>query len=424
MAKPVAPARRHHAVLKRKGAVKSIKHAKGADVVKKRKPEVLPGISKIRIGIIHGRHHDPVKIGTHDRNYPEHLKVKNNTGPHASGWGGQFHADVDVGLKVARLHPDIFEIDFMSMREVTEARLVRNHLTFNFWGCICVALNAGDRKLAKRLEKVQRNPDTRHVPAWDYYDWNMHKMTYMKALEKVRIPIIPTIYVQNEFNARAVLKQVVAKGWDRFFVKPSYMGMFGEGATKGITQELLEDIRPLLKFEKECGNMREFLVQPYVTKPNGNVFDEIRNFLIDGEWAYSVYTDGTDEDGVWEQPPGPLKEACKELSLRAYEEVKKVHTWEGKRIDTLLSRIDVGFVPDTTQKLGYRIFVNEVEPQLATWLARYCPFRLQDRLAEVMVAHTRRMLKLSLDAGRKVPNSDEVRSLLELLDQRLGPLAG
>ena len=48
-------------------------------------------------------------------------------------------------------------------------------------------------------------------------------------------------------------------------------------------------------------------------KPNGNVFDEIRNFFIDGEWAYSVYTDGVDYDGFWEQPEGKLKEACKKL---------------------------------------------------------------------------------------------------------------
>lgn len=52
-------------------------------------------------------------------------------------------------------------------------------------------------------------------------------------------------------------------------------------------------------------------MQPYVLKPNGNVFDEIRNFFIDGEWAYSVYTDGVDYEGFWEQPEGKLKEACK-----------------------------------------------------------------------------------------------------------------
>ena len=54
-------------------------------------------------------------------------------------------------------------------------------------------------------------------------------------------------------------------------------------------------------------------MQPYVLKPNGNVFDEIRNFFIDGEWAYSVYTDGVDYEGFWEQPEGKLKEACKKL---------------------------------------------------------------------------------------------------------------
>ena len=52
-------------------------------------------------------------------------------------------------------------------------------------------------------------------------------------------------------------------------------------------------------------------MQPYMLKPNGEVFDEIRNFFCDGRWAYSVYTDGVDYEGFWEQPEGQLKEACK-----------------------------------------------------------------------------------------------------------------
>ena len=69
-----------------------------------------------------------------------------------------------------------------------------------------------------------------------------------------------------------------------------------------------------------AGKMR-FLVQPYVLKPNGNVFDEIRNFFIDGEWAYSVYTDGVDYEGFWEQPEGKLKEACKKLPGTKFYEI-------------------------------------------------------------------------------------------------------
>merc|ERR1712151_601362 len=115
---------------------------------------------------------------------------------------------------------------------------------------------------------------------------------------------------------------------DKFFVKPGSMSFFGAGAIHGKTQDFVDNITPLLQYKKENKHQKEFLVQPYVLKPNGRVFDEIRNFFIDGEWAYSVYTDGTDYEGFWEQPAGWLKDACKALAIRAYKEVKKVHEWE------------------------------------------------------------------------------------------------
>ena len=98
------------------------------------------------------------------------------------------------------------------------------------------------------------------------------------------------------------------------------------------------------------------------------------------------------------------------------EEVKKVHKWEGKRMNSLLNRIDIGIIPDKSKKLGYRIFVNEIEPQITTWLGRYCPFVIQDRMAEVCVKQASEMLKRSLAAKRKMPSPQKVRQLLEVLD--------
>jgi len=388
-----------------------------------KKVPVPAGLGKIRIGIIHGKVFDPIRVGTHDRNYPEKFKIKKNTGPNADGWGGQYHADVSTGLKIARFHPDIFEVDYMEMKDVTEARLQKNHLTFNFWGDMSIALMNDNPDLAKRLMKVQSNSATHHVPSWDYYEWIMHKSRYMKQCVKAGIPMIDTIHVENGFDARAVLKKIVAKGWDKFFVKPGYMSFFGAGTINGKTQNFIDDIEPLLQYEKENRKTKEFLVQPYVLKPNGNVFDEIRNFFVDGEWAYSVYTDGVDYEGFWEQPEGKLKEACKQLAMRTYKEVQKVNKWEGKPINTLVNRIDIGVVPDKSKKEGWRIFVNEIEPQMTTWLGRYCPFVIQDRVGAACVKQARQMLRASLAAKRKMPGSPEkLRKLLDVLDERMGPL--
>lgn len=398
------------------------KGKKVAKTMKKAPSKTTPtglGGFKIRIGIVHGKVFDPIRQGTQDRNYPEQLKIKNNTGPDADGWGGQFMADVSTGLKIMRLHPDIFHVDFMTMEQMTEKRLAKNHITFNFWGDMSIALMNGKPALARRIQKIQKNPNTRHHPVWDYYEWIMHKSRYMKQCTKAGIPMIDTIHVENGFKAREVLKKIVAKGWDKFFVKPAYMSFFGAGVINGKTQDFLDNIEPLLQYEAENKQQKEFLVQPYVLKPNGNVFDEIRNFFIDGEWAYSVYTDGVDYEGFWEQPEGKLKEACKKLAIRTMEQVKKVHKWEGKPLNSLLNRIDIGVVPDKTKKEGWRIFVNEIEPQMTTWLGRYCPFVVQDKIAEVAVKQIHEMLKRSLAAKRKMPSPEKVRKLLTVLDQRL-----
>lgn len=45
--------------------------------------------------------------------------------------------------------------------------------------------------------------------------------------------MIDTIHVENGFRAREVLKKIVAKGWDKFFVKPAYMSFFGAGVING-----------------------------------------------------------------------------------------------------------------------------------------------------------------------------------------------
>jgi len=88
-------------------------------------------------------------------------------------------------------------------------------------------------------------------------------------------------------------------------------------------------------------------LQPYMLKPNGEVFDEVRNFFIDGEWRYSVFTHGTDpsDAGYYQEPEGPRKAACKALAERAFKEIVKMSKWEGKPQNTLRNRIDIGVIP-------------------------------------------------------------------------------
>lgn len=411
-------------------AMKTAKAKTGAKAgtkkaVKSTKKVVVPaGLGKIRVGFVVGKNFDPIRVGTQCKDYPEKLQFKNNTGPNADGWGGKYHIDVNTALKMEQHYPEFFKVDLMKISEISKDRFAKNHVNFNFWGDMSIAIMDDKIPLAKKIMAVHQKAETNHhYPSWQYYEWILHKMRYMKQCMKAGIPMIPTIFVTNGFDAKKALKEIKARGWDKFFCKPGYMSFFGQGAINGKTKDFEENLQPLLDYQKENKHMKEFLIQPYVLKADGNVFDEIRNYFIDGEWMYSVFTHGTEYDGVYEQPAGKLKDACRLLACRAYKEVKKISKWEGKPIDTLLNRIDIGVVPDKTKSLGYRIFVNEIEPQMTTWLGRYCPFDLSPVMAEACASQTRKILKLSMAKGRKFKDHDKVKQLLALLDEKCGPVA-
>jgi hypothetical protein len=383
---------------------------------------------KIRIGILHGKDFDPVKVGTQDRHYPEKLKIKNNILPSAPGWGGQFHIDINAGLKIARLHPDVFEVHFYTGKQITPANLKKNHINFNFWYDPMVARRDGvlskNPKLARSVESCYQDPACRVWTSWDLIQWIAYKPHYMRQLEAAGVPIIPTIFIDNGFRPHEVLKKVRARGWDNFFVKVGFAAFFGEGAIHGSTQDFVEHPEKLETFAEENKHHDCFLVQPYMFKPNGDVFDEIRNYIVNGVWQTGIFTHGTDmsKAGYYAQPPGKLLDAVRELSLKAYDEVKKIAKWHGRPINTLLSRIDVGIIPDRSTKLGFKIFINEIEPESATWLARYWPFDMATVLGPAAVDKARELLEISLSSGHRVPKAAMVRQRLRLLEDRLGPL--
>merc|ERR1711972_336764 len=157
----------------------------------------------------------------------------------------------------------------------------------------------------------------------------------------------------------------------------------------------------------------------YMTKPNGNVFDEVRNYFIDGEWAYSVYTDGTDDDAVYAEPSGPRQKATREMATRAYKEFLKVAKWRGQAFVPPITRIDIGVIPVPGKGVGQsRMFVNEIEMEAATWLVRYCPFDLVQRMGSMYVQKIRDLLAGLDRANEKVPHVATVKKLQAVLDSR------
>merc|ERR1712151_813307 len=223
------------------------------------------------------------------------------------------------------------------------------------------------------------------------------------------------------------MKDLEKKGWEKFFCKVGQFSFFGVGAINGKTEDFKEKrAHELEKYAKENTNTKIFLLQPYMLKPNGEVFDEVRNFFIDGQWRYSVFTHGTDgsDAGYYEESDGPRKEACKALAERVYQEMLKTATFEGKKQTPLLNRIDIGVIPkkgaDSLHKTDNTYFCNEIEMICTTWLDRYSPINVADNVAQAAVKHSLELLAKMLNAKRKMPDTPQVKKAVGQLSKRLG----
>merc|ERR1712137_575128 len=285
-----------------------------------------------------------------------------------------------------------------------------------------------EENLVAEYYKIMKNPDCRLNLPWDYYDWVLNKSRYMTQCQKAGVPMIPTVIYRNGFDATKCVRDVEKKGWESFFCKVGQWTFFGAGAIHGKTADFKGKREADLKaFEKEMKESKIFLVQPYMLKPNGQVFDEVRNFFIDGQWRYSVFTHGTDETdaGYYQEPDGPRKEACKALAERVYQEILKTAKFEGKQQTPLLNRIDIGVVPrqgaDSLHKTDNKYFLNEIELICTTWLDRYSPINVADNMSTAAMKHSLELLSKMVNGKRKVPDAVQVKKVVKILNNRLGP---
>lgn len=376
---------------------------------------------KIRIGVTVGKDWDPVKKGSQPPTFPEHLELTKDD------WG-RYSVDAVAAVKMRDYHPDLLEIDIIPTKELSLKRLQKNHVNLTFWPEPCGAMQISNR-LANEYLKAFKSPDSRLDPCWDYYDWIINKGKYMESCMKAGIPTIPTVLYKNGFDANQCMKDVQKQGWDKFFVKVGHYAMFGFGAINGKTEDFLGKRADELKqYAKETKKSKVFLLQPYTIKPNGEVFDEVRNFFINGEWRYSVFTHGTDESdgGYYEEPVGPRKEASRALAERIHQEVVlKAATWQGKRLTPLLVRIDIGVLPrkggDSMHKTDNTYFMNEIEMTMCAWLDRYAPISVADVVAQASISHCLELLAGMLNAKRHVPDAANVKKVIDILNKRLGP---
>jgi len=76
---------------------------------------------------------------------------------------------------------------------------------------------------------------------------------------------------------------------------------------------------------------------------------------------------------------------------------------------------------DSLHKTDNQYFLNEVELIMTTWLDRYSPISVQDAMAHASVKHSLELLAGMLNAKRRVPDEANVRNVVNILNNRLGP---
>mmetsp|Transcript_13790 Transcript_13790/g.35017 ORF Transcript_13790/g.35017 Transcript_13790/m.35017 type:complete len:436 (-) Transcript_13790:126-1433(-) len=377
---------------------------------------------KVKVGIIVGpKNCDPILPGTRDKDWPEEFKVKNNTGPNASGWGGQYQVDVGMGLKLQRLFPDVFSVDVIAGSECTEARLAKNHINFNLGYDLVNAFMSQDPRHEKAFKNAMTSQRSQLWPEYPLQEFIYRKDFYLKALQKGGVATMDTLFIDKGINPTQVLKMVKAKKWDRFFIKPAYLGSFGMAGGKFVTKECEQDPSILKNFQDNDANgYKMFLIQPFTVKPDGKVFDEVRNYFLDGEWSHAIYTDGTDDDAVFPLKEGcPYLEATRELAKRAYKVFCDQAKWRGSPLKPPMTRFDVGVMPDPKKgPKALKVFINEIEMEAATWLVRYVPFDIVKCMSEI---YPKKILELINGLKRqpkaRMPSADAMRKLEALVDR-------
>merc|ERR1712217_740350 len=125
------------------------------------------------------------------------------------------------------------------------------------------------------------------------------------------------------------------------------------------------------------------------------------------------------------EPDGPRKEACKALADKVYQEVLKASTFAGKKQTPLLNRIDIGVIPRrgccSLHKTDNEYFLNEIELICTTWLDRYSPINVADNMASAAMKHSLELLDKMISAKRKVPDAQQVKKVVKMLNARVGP---
>jgi len=389
-------------------------------------------MSKIRVGFICGKDTDFVEhpgkgprysnIGDPSflKDMPDQWRV--DPGSHEylmhcpAGTKGQAHCDVALAWYIQKHNKDI-EADIITPNELTLERLEKNDVNFTLgYNAVNISVEGGDTPAsAAKMKAFKKSKNL--VPTWAQEEFILHKSHYMKACMDAGVPMAPTIFaMKNHRSPTQLLKQIKARGWKTFVMKQSESG-FCLGFKKLTVEQCERNPSILAEYFSDYAHCPEYIVQEAIEGFTRNW--ETRCFWWNGKFLYAIANmaavstnDGKERIITGDDIPKEFLENAKRIGRQAIKAIPKMKLPNGKTIDQVLLRTDIGCcdseIHDNTynwNKNKKTFFLNEIEPNSTTYFVRWLKFDCMPLYGKLYARSAREIYKKMHGGGKPTKRS-------------------
>merc|ERR1719410_582073 len=227
----------------------------------------------------------------------------------------------------------------------------------------------------------------------------------------------PTIFsVKGKRSPEGLLKEIKERGWQTFVMKQSESG-FSLGFLKLKVEDCEKDPNILKNYFKDYKQCPEFIVQESIEGFTRNW--ETRVFWFNGKFLYAIAnmaavstTDGKERIVTGDDIPKEFLENAKRIGQQAIKAIPKMKLPNGKTIDQVLLRTDIGCcdseIHDNTynwNKNKKTFFLNEIEPNSTTYFVRWLHFDCMPLYGKLYARSAREIYKKMHGGGKPTKRS-------------------
>lgn len=288
----------------------------------------------------------------------------------------EINTDIAIAFSIRHRFPNI-KVDIIEPKDISLARLTKNDINYILGFDHVSALNESPyvkkysgKQGVQKLDAIYKNPSSKVFPSFPFLSFIWDKKKYLQTLEKHNIPIIPTLFVKSNVSIPKLVKDIQAKKWKEFIIKPNG-GTEKIGVEKFSIKDILNDNYDLKNYINTNSKLyNDFLLQPLI---NGFFkYGEIKTYWMNGNYSYAVNvrdqntgTDGFIYDDLirtTENIDHILLQKCIRIGEKAIEVIPKLG-FNKKKVIPAMVRIDFAFEFKGNSKQPSKIYLNEIEHQ-------------------------------------------------------------